>query len=109
MTLPRFVRKPRRVWLLWLKSKAVGQRPSALFGLDPKSYVAYCLDEAVIYFGMALENKLETAGHKPSKEERRAQAAREKILDAVLADPDLDGVEPKKKTSGYADPAVMFN
>lgn len=70
-------------------------------GLEPDSYVAYCLDEAVIYFGLTVEAKLDEAGHKPSKEERRARAAREKIMD-TLFDPE------SKKTSGYADPALMF-
>lgn len=76
-----------------------------MLGMDPKSYEAYCLDEAVIFFGMSLENRLETAGHKPSKEERKAEAARKVILDQVLGDD--AGVEGKSK-SGFADPAVMF-
>ena len=72
-----------------------------ILGLDEGSYEAYCLDEAVIFFGMALESDLEQAGHKPSKEERRAKAAREALLAKVLGD-------EKKQGAGFADPALMF-
>jgi hypothetical protein len=88
--------------LLWLKAQAVGVRPSNLLGLKENTYEAYCLDEAVIYFGMTLQNRLEQAGHKPSKEERKAEAARKRILDQVLSE------EDEKKGSGFADPAAMF-
>lgn len=53
------------------------------------------------YFGLCLEYELEMAGHKPGKEERRAQAAREALLKKVF---DPEG----QKGSGFADPAVMF-
>lgn len=78
----------------------MGVTPSSILGLEQGSYEAYCLDEAVIFFGMTLESKLENAGHKPGKEERRAQAIREKILDQVFGN--------EQPTSGFADPAAMF-
>lgn len=102
MTWRPFVANPLQVWLLWQKSKATASRPSEFLWLDPGSYEAYCLDEAVIYFGLTLENMLESAGQKPGKEERRAEMARKHILDRVF------GGEEKKGT-GYADPALMFN
>lgn len=43
---------------------------------------------------------LEEAGTKPSKEERKATAAREKILDKIFGN--------EKQGSGFADPALMF-
>ena len=89
--------------MLWHKAKAVGARPSTLLGLKENTYEAYCLDEAVIYFGMVLESRLEEVGHKPSKEERRARAARERLLDLILGEEDEKG-----KESGFADPALMF-
>lgn len=99
-----FVRKPQQVWLLWLKAKTLSVKPSSFLGLEEGSYVAYCLDEAVTFFGLMVENKLEEAGQgKPSKEDRRAQAAREKVLDSIF------GKDEKKKTSGFADPALMFS
>lgn len=96
------MKKPSQVWLLWVKAKATSQRPSELLGLERDSYEAYCLDEAVIFYGMSVENMLEEAGHRPSKEERKAKAARERILDRLFSD-DEEG-----KTSGFADPAAMF-
>lgn len=89
---------------MWLKAKATSQRPSQLLGLESDSYEAYCLDEAVIYFGMAVEHDLEKIGHKPSKGERKEEAARQRYLDKLLADD--AGVD--KKVTGFADPALMF-
>lgn len=73
-------------------------------GLRWDSYEAYCLDEAVIFFGIQLEARLESAGHKPSKEERKVKAVREKILNEVFGD---SGVEETK--TSFADPALMFS
>lgn len=100
--LPPFVEKPRRVWLLWHKAKSIGATPSSLVGVEQGTYSAYCLDEAVIYFGLVLEARLDEAGHKPSKEERRAKAARDRVLQRVL------GEVEENSGSGYADPATMF-
>lgn len=86
--------------MLWVKAKNLSQRPSQLLNIED-SYVAYCLDEAVTFFGLSLENKLEEAGHKQSKEERKAKAARDQVLDRIFG-------TNKKKTKGYADPALMF-
>lgn len=74
-------------------------------GLKGSSYEAYCLDEAIVYFGTSIEAMLEKAGSKPSKGERKAQAARERLLNKIL-----NNEEEKKKTknSGFADPATMF-
>lgn len=70
-------------------------------GLKAKSYEAYCLDEAVIYFGLLLEAELEeAAGGKKSKGQRRAEAAQDRVLRRVFGEQD--------KGSGYADPALMF-
>lgn len=102
--LPSFVSKPRQTWLLWHKCKALGQRPSELLNITD-DYVAYCLDEAVIYFGLMVESELEQAGHKPSKEERKARRAREDILDRILGD---EKDQEAAKAKRYADPALMF-
>lgn len=95
------MKRPEQVWLLWHRAKTLGVRPSEFLALEPDSYEAYCLDEAVVHFGTALEHELEQAGHKPSKEERRAKAARETILERIFGD-------DKGKNSGFADPASMF-
>lgn len=75
-----------------------------MLGLEQGSYEAYCLDEAVAYYGLTLETELDKAGSKPSKEERKAEAARQRVLDRWLDDPD----EAEKKKAGFADPALMF-
>lgn len=80
----------------------MSQRPSAMLGLKSDSYEAYCLDEAVIYFGLQLEAALDKAGHKPSKQDRKVTAARTRVLDLVL------GTADPKKGTGFADPAAMF-
>lgn len=89
--------------MLWLKAKALGVTPSSMLGIESGSYEAYCIDEAVVYYGSSLEHELEKAGHKPSREDRKIEAARQRVLDKWLTDDD----EPKKQT-GFADPALMF-
>jgi hypothetical protein len=87
--------------MLWQKAKAMSVRPSELMGLEPDSYEAWCLDEAIVYFGLVVENKLEEVGSKPSKEERRAKAAREAMLNKLFS-------PEEAQASGFADPALMF-
>lgn len=87
--------------MLWQKSKALSCRPSELLGLVGHSYEAYCLDEAVVFFGMSLEQMLDEAGHKASKEERKVKAARERLMKKIF-DPE------EKQGTGFADPAAMF-
>lgn len=99
--MPPFVKKPQRVWLLWHKAKSVATRPSEIIGLKASTYEAYCLDEAVIYFGTQLDNMLQEAGHKPSKEDRRAKSAREAVLRKIFS-------ESTDQSAGFADPALMF-
>lgn len=74
--------------------------PSHLVGLKRGSYEAYCLDQAVGYFGAVLQSELEKAGRKPGKEERRAEKARERVLQRFL------GMEDVEK---FADPAAFFS
>lgn len=66
------------------------------------TYEAYCLDEAVTYFGLVLENMLEEAGNKPTKQDRKAKAARDRVLDKVFSD------QEDAPSTGFADPAAMF-
>lgn len=64
------------------------------------NYVAYCFDEAVVFFGLQLESMLDEAGQKPDKESKRVEAAQTRILNRIFGD--------EKAGSGYADPAAMF-
>lgn len=89
--------------MLWQKCRALRKRPSELVNIPMSSYVAYCFDEAVVYFGLQLENMLDEASEtgRPSKEQQQAERARKQVLDAVFG-------PSKSGGSGYADPAVMF-
>lgn len=76
-------------------------RPSAFLGLPSNSYEAYCVDEAVIFFGLQLQSELEKAGHKPSKDERKTNEARKRVLDKVLGKEEVKG-------AGFADPMLLL-
>ena len=78
-------------------------RPSRLLGLVANSYEAYCLDEAVAFFGQYVESEIEKVGHKPAKGEGRTIAARKAKLEKLLE------TKPKTETkTGFADPALLF-
>lgn len=85
---------------MWKQAKSFGTAPSKLLAIKG-SYAAYCLDQAVAYFGLTLEAKLAEAGHKPSKGERKTKAAQERILNQVFKSSEED-------TKSFADPAAMF-
>jgi hypothetical protein len=95
-----FVKKPEQIWMLWLKAKELKQRPSELLNIRLSNYVAYCLDEAVVFFGLQLEGMLDEAGQKPDKESARIERERKRVLDKIFGDGD--------DTKHFADPAVMF-
>lgn len=65
---------------------------------DP--YVAYCFDEAVNYFGSKIESELDKAGDKPSKSQRKTEAARKRVLDKFL------GVEQSDSQKFAAPPMI---
>ena len=95
------MRDSRQSWLLYHNAKLWKTRPSKLLAIEDE-YVAYCLDEAISFFGGQLEYELDEASHgKVSKEERSARAKRQTVLDRVLGK--IEGDKP-----AYADPATMF-
>lgn len=54
-------------------------------------------------FGLSVDSEIEEAGAgKKSREQRKAEAARKRVLDRILGD--AEG----SKGGGYADPALMF-
>lgn len=75
-------------------------RPSEFLNIR-NTYVAYCLDQAVIFFGLQFEGMLQEAGHKQGKEERRSAAARDKLVNQMFS-------PEAQKGTGFADPALMF-
>ena len=84
---------------MWLSSQAFHTRPSTLLNIEDE-YPAWCLDQAVRYFGTALENEMDEASANEKKAEK-AKAARQRVLDRVL----FPGETPKKR---YADPGAKF-
>jgi hypothetical protein len=72
-----------------------------LLGLKPGSYEAYCFDEAIWFLGVSIEQEMEKASHKPTKEERRTTAARQRVLDKYFE-------TEEEKDKGFADPALLF-
>jgi hypothetical protein len=65
-------------------------------------YVAYCLDQAVGYFGRHLEAELEKAGS-DAKNDDEAQWKRQLLLDRYLGEE-----EDKPQRGRFADPSAML-
>ena len=75
-----------------------------MMGLEMGSFEAFCFDEAIWYLGTTIDGELEQAGHKPSKDEAKFKAARDKVLAKFFG-----ATTQIKRTPGrFADPAVMF-
>ena len=98
-------------------SKQYQTRPSSLLGLQSESdYLAYCLDEAVFHFGMAIESALNEA-EQGNKTADQVQAARERIIKHYLSDSvpidegsiQKGGQVQRKPSSGFADPAALLH
>lgn len=89
------------MWLLFVDAKTWSCRPSELLNIED-DYVAYCLDQAVGYFGRNLEAELEKAGS-GAKNEEDAEWKRQRVLDNFL------GEDDKPQRGLFADPAAMFN
>lgn len=83
-----------------MDAKTWGVRPSELLAIDDE-YVAYCLDQAVGYFGRTLDAELEKAGS-DAKNEDEAEYKRKRVLDAFL------GEDKKPQRGMFADPAALF-
>ena len=77
--------------------------PSQQLGLTLGSYEAYCLDEAVWYFGTIVEAELEKAGQprRKAKGQAAAEAARKRVLAKYFG--------PKGGSQGqFMDPAALL-
>lgn len=83
-----------------MDAKTWSCRPSDLLNIQD-DYVAYCLDQAVGYFGRTLESELEKAGS-DSKNDNEAEWKRKAVLDRFLDEDD------KPQRGQFADPAAMF-
>lgn len=83
-----------------MDAKTWGVRPSSLVAVDD-DYVAYCLDQAVGYFGRTLEAELEKAGS-DAKNDEEAEWKRQRVLSSFL------GEDKKPQRGMFADPAALF-
>jgi hypothetical protein len=52
---------------------------------------------------VSVEAELEAAGHRPSKDERKLEAARKKVLEKYFGD-----TSPEQQRGQYADPAALI-
>ena len=91
------------VWIVYGQAKTWKVPPSSLLGLKPGSYEAFCLDQAVNYFGSYVEGELDKVGEKQSAKTRRTQQDRERKLKQLLEPP-----EKTDRKGQFMDPAVFF-
>jgi hypothetical protein len=69
------------MWTLWQTAKAFGTRPSELLALGDQ-FAAYCIDNAVAEWGMAVEAQLNKVEGKTDKERMvKAERTLRKWLD----------------------------
>lgn len=71
-----------------------------MLGLTTGSYEAYCLDQAVWYFGSFIDAEVEKAGQKKQKGEAQIMSARKRVLSKF--------VDAGNTKGQYADPAAFF-
>jgi hypothetical protein len=91
------VGKPKQLWALYREADDWKTTPANLLGVDD-DYVAYCLNQAVNYFGKSVEEKMDKAASN-AKNEKSANAARQRALKRIL--------EPAG-TGQFMDPAALF-
>jgi hypothetical protein len=82
------------MWVTFVQAKGWQVRPSALLGLGPDSWEAYCLDEAVFMWGGWVTQQLEKV---KGKNEAQVQRGQEMRLTQIL------GTQGKGK---FRDPAM---
>lgn len=94
-----FVANRQTAWLLYNEAKTWNTQPSSILRIE-EWYIAYCLDQAVNYWGTYVTNELEKIEAKTAK---AAEARRHARLQSLLAE---DGADPAQ--GQFADPALMF-
>jgi len=90
-----------RAWTLYLQAKEWGRAPSQALGIT-NTYEAFCLDEAIWWFGNYVEKAVakaaESTGKKDTDKKRAMRAEREfqKLL----------GLEPERSQFATAQPTI---
>lgn len=94
-----FVMNKQTAWLLYSEAKLWSTTPAQLVAVEDP-YVAFCLNQAVGYWGLSIENAM----HEVEGKNARDTAARRKlVLQQWLSDKDDD-----KPRGQFADPAMFF-
>ena len=76
------MKSPARNWRLYQLAQACSCRPSDLLGVE-NTYAAFCLDEAIILYGNALQNELDRVSNN-AKTEKAAEGRRQLVLEKWL-------------------------
>lgn len=71
------------MWKVFVLSQEMGVRPSEVLGIA-NDYVAYCIDEVVVLFGLEIRAELDKVGVKQSSKDKRVAAQRKTKLEALL-------------------------
>lgn len=87
-------------------ARAFGQRPSVLLGVAAESYLAFCVDRAVWYFGTSLESDMQEAENALDVKANREQriAARQRVFDAYMQEPGDESSPAAPPKGRFADP-----
>lgn len=95
--------KPRN-WRLFRLARELHCRPSDLLGIK-NDYVAFCVDEAIVEFGTALENAIDKATQN-AKNNRAAEGRAKHVLEKWLAPDPPEGVDAPKAAKAFRSPTV---
>jgi hypothetical protein len=96
-----FVANRQTAWLLYTEAKTWGTTPASLLNIEDP-YIAFCLNQAVGYWGMTIESALDEVDGKNSKE---IAIKRKAVLRKWLYPDSADKPQPGQ----FADPALMFS
>jgi hypothetical protein len=96
--LSSFVTNRQTAWLLYNEAQSWNTQPSKLLGVS-EWYTAFCLDQAINYWGTFVSSELDKIEAKTAK---ATEAKRQARLQVLLSP---EGEMPKGQ---FADPALMF-
>lgn len=71
------------MWNVFSLSQEMGVRPSDLLGVT-NDYEAYCLDEAVVTFGVYVQSEVRKVGDKKTGKEKAKEGQKLAKLNALL-------------------------
>lgn len=103
-----FVSNKRHLWSAWTSLKTYHQKPSSTLELTD-TIAIYCLDNAVIWFGMTVENALQERVNEGSEEKPKWEAKYTlgQLLDPLFRMPKPEPA-PKPKRAAQSGFAAMM-